>query len=74
MFRDSVTVLLVPRSAGTAFGSAEFYVRDADALHAELIGRGARVQGEPVSRPWGLRDFSVLDLDSNRLVFAQPFE
>ncbi len=75
MQREEVTLLLLPRSADRPGpGGAEFYVRDADALHAELVGRGARVQGEPVSHPWGLRDFLVLDLDGNRLTFAQPFE
>lgn len=75
MDRDDVTVLLVqrtPEHAGVSF--CEAYVRDADALHAELVGRGADVLGEPVSHPWGLRDFSVLDLERNRITFAQPFE
>ena len=75
MYRDDVTVLLIQRKAehsGVAF--CEAYVRDADALHAELVGRGADVQGAPVSHPWGLRDFHVLDLEGNRIAFAQPFE
>ena len=75
MYRDRVTVLLVPRGRpDPGPGAAEFYVRDADALHAELSGRGARVQGEPLSHPWGLRDFRVLDHEGNLLIFAQPFE
>jgi len=75
MYRDDVTIVLLARSpAHTGIGSFEAYVRDADALHAELVGRGAHVQGEPVSHPWGLRDFRVLDLEGNRLTFAQPFE
>lgn len=75
MYRDAVTLLLVPHASGAAtFGAAEFYVRDADRLHAELVARGAAVQGEPISHPWGLRDFTVLDRDGNRLTFAQPFE
>ena len=74
MYRDDVTVLLVPRDQPAAFGAAEFYIRDADALYRELAGRGAAVQGEPVSHPWGLRDFRLVDLNGNRLVFAQPFE
>lgn len=49
-------------------------MRDADALYAELAARGANVQGEPVSHPWGLRDFRVLDFEGNRITFAQPFE
>lgn len=75
MYRDDVTILLIQRKAehsGVAFFEA--YVRDADALHAELVGRGANVQGAPVSHPWGLRDFAVLDLEQNRLTFAQSFE
>jgi uncharacterized glyoxalase superfamily protein PhnB len=42
--------------------------------HAELVRSGADVQGEPVSQPWGLREFSVLDPDRNRLTFSQTFE
>jgi len=27
-----------------------------------------------VSHPWGLRDFSVLDLEGNQITFGQTFE
>ena len=75
MYRDDVTILLIQRTdQHTGIGSCEAYVRDADALYAELVARGANVQGAPVSRPWGLRDFRVLDLEGNRITFAQPFE
>jgi len=47
---------------------------DADALHSQLTAKGTRVQGPPVSHPWGLRDFTVLDLEDNRITFAQTFE
>ena len=75
MYRDDVTLLLIQRTEKYAgIGSCEAYINDADALHAELVRRGANVLGEPVSHPWGLRDFTVLDLEGNRLVFAQTFE
>lgn len=75
MDRDDFTILLITRSdRHTGIGSCQAYVRDADALYAELVAHGADVQGEPVSHPWGLRDFRVLDLEGNRLTFAQPFE
>ena len=75
MYRDAVTLLLVPKTERhKGIGSCYVYVRDADALHAELRAKGANVQGEPLSHPWGLRDFSVLDLEGNQITFGQPFE
>jgi uncharacterized glyoxalase superfamily protein PhnB len=75
MDRDKVRVLLIARTARhTGIGSCYLYVNDADAVHAELSAKGANVQGEPVSQPWGLREFSVLDLEGNRIGFGQPFE
>jgi uncharacterized glyoxalase superfamily protein PhnB len=75
MDRDSVTVALIARTERHGgIGSCYMYVRDADALHAELRSRGANVQGEPVSMPWGLRQFKVLDLEGNQITFGQTFE
>jgi catechol 2,3-dioxygenase-like lactoylglutathione lyase family enzyme len=75
MDRDEVRLLLIARSPQhSGIGSVSFYVRDVDALYAELVRSGADVQGEPVSQPWGLREFSVLDPSRNRLTFAQTFE
>lgn len=75
MDRDEVRLLLIARTEQhKGIGSCCFYVRDADALHAELVSNGANVQGEPISRPWGLREFHVLDLEGNHLSFAQTFE
>jgi uncharacterized glyoxalase superfamily protein PhnB len=75
MDRDAVRLLLIARTERhKGIASACVYVEDADALHAELRAKGANVQGEPVSHPWGLREFHVLDLESNRITFAQPFE
>lgn len=52
--RDEVTVVLIPRTARhKGIGSTSFYVRNADELHAALVAKGANVQGEPVSYPWG---------------------
>jgi catechol 2,3-dioxygenase-like lactoylglutathione lyase family enzyme len=75
MDRDEVTLLLIQRTTRhSGIGSAEFYVENADRLHAELRAKGAVVEREPVSHPWGLRDFIVRDIEGNRLTFAQPFE
>ena len=75
MDRDEVRLLLIARTPQhSGIGSASFYVRDVDALYAEMVRTGADVQGQPVSQPWGLREFSVRDPDRNPLTFAQTFE
>jgi catechol 2,3-dioxygenase-like lactoylglutathione lyase family enzyme len=44
-----------------------------DALYAELEPGGVVHPDEPLeTKPWGLRQFSVLDPSGNRLTFAQP--
>jgi len=73
--RDAIRVLLIARTEKhTGIGSACVYIDDADVLYAELVAKGARVQGEPVSRPWGLREFTVSDPEGNEITFAQTFE
>jgi uncharacterized glyoxalase superfamily protein PhnB len=49
-------------------------VEDADALYEELQAKGAKLDGPPVSHPWGLRDFRAIDPEGNRITFAQTFE
>jgi uncharacterized glyoxalase superfamily protein PhnB len=75
MYRDAITILLIARTEKhRGIGSFEAYVEDADALYAELQGKGARLDGPPVSQPWGLRLFQAFDLEGNRITFAQTFE
>lgn len=75
MDRDDITLLLIQRGElHTGIGSCYVYVRDVDALHAELKAKGAKPRGEPISHPWGLRDFQVLDPEGNRITFGQTFE
>jgi uncharacterized glyoxalase superfamily protein PhnB len=75
MDRDAVRLLLIDRTERhNGIASCYVYVHDADAIHAELVAKGANVQGEPISRPWGLREFRVLDLEGNQFTFGQPFE
>ena len=75
MDRDEVRLLLIARTEGhKGIGSCSLYVNAVDALHAELVEKGANVQGQPISRPWGLREFHILDLEGNRISFAQTFE
>jgi catechol 2,3-dioxygenase-like lactoylglutathione lyase family enzyme len=45
-------------------------VSDADALHIELLGRGARIRHAPTNFPWGSRELHVFDPDGNVLRFG----
>lgn len=75
MDRDAISILLIARTAEyKGIGSFEVYVSDADLLYGELSAKGAKVLGPPVSRPWGLRDFTVIDPEGNQITFAQTFE
>jgi catechol 2,3-dioxygenase-like lactoylglutathione lyase family enzyme len=51
-------------------GAICVFVRDVDAVHAELAARGARVVKPPQNYDYGMRDFDVLDLDGNQLVIG----
>jgi uncharacterized glyoxalase superfamily protein PhnB len=43
---------------------------DVDALHADLVKRGARALKAPKDYDYGLRDFDVADLDGNMIFFG----
>lgn len=43
---------------------------DVDAYYAEIVARGARVEGEPRDYPYGMRDFVAFDPDGNVLTFG----
>jgi catechol 2,3-dioxygenase-like lactoylglutathione lyase family enzyme len=80
-FRDGVEIMLrqpkdpfVPRSNRTLEPtSLDAYLRvdDVDALHAELVKRGASVRQEPVTRFYKMREIEVMDPDGYLLCFAQ---
>jgi catechol 2,3-dioxygenase-like lactoylglutathione lyase family enzyme len=57
-----------PRKPGHAAVAID--VDDVDALHADLVKRGAKVLKAPANYDYGLRDFDVADLDGNMLFFG----
>ena len=46
-------------------------VRDVDATHEELVGKGVSVLRPPVTEPWGLREMWVGDPDGIRLAIIE---
>ena len=45
------------------------FAPELDATYAELRARGARIVEPLEKKPWGLRQFTVEDLDGNRFYF-----
>lgn len=50
--------------------AANIFTRDVDAYYAEIIARGATAISPPDDRPYGMRDFDILDPDGNSLCFG----
>jgi catechol 2,3-dioxygenase-like lactoylglutathione lyase family enzyme len=48
------------------------WVDDVDALHEELVGRGADLVHGPVDQEYGLRELRVRDPDGYILAFGRP--
>ena len=48
-------------------GALCLFVRDVDAVHAELARRGAKIPKPPQDYAYGMRDFDVYDPDGNRI-------
>jgi catechol 2,3-dioxygenase-like lactoylglutathione lyase family enzyme len=57
-----------PRPPG--HGAVSISVDDVDALHPDLVKRGAKVLKAPKDYDYGLRDFDVADLDGNMIFFG----
>ncbi|HEY4250505.1 MAG TPA: VOC family protein [Roseomonas sp.] len=52
------------------FGYLE--VDDVDALHAELVRRGAIIRHPPTDQVWGMREMAIATPDGHRMMIAQP--
>jgi catechol 2,3-dioxygenase-like lactoylglutathione lyase family enzyme len=52
--------------------SIHIFSEGLDELHSEFLRRGARLSQDIVRRPWGNRDFRVLDDSGNEIKFTEP--
>lgn len=70
--RDSISIDLISMREGRR-GPAMAYVQlnGVDAYFSELKARKLDLS-EPEDRPYGMRDFEVVDPDGNRLAFGEP--
>jgi catechol 2,3-dioxygenase-like lactoylglutathione lyase family enzyme len=71
--RDEVALHLLLASRTSRLsgnGGICVFVRDVDAVYAELAARGARIVKRPQNYDYGMRDFDLIDLDGNQLTFG----
>ena len=74
VWRDNSAIHFV-RDAAPPTGVHLFqWVKDVDAYHREILGRGAGALGEPADQPYGIREFGLRDINGVRIVFGQDLE
>ena len=56
---------------GVSGGIVRFEVDDVDAIHAELVEKGVRIDTGPVDQTWGTREMYVKDTDGNSVRFIE---
>ncbi len=54
---------------GRSGGVVNLIVDDVDAVHAELVAKGVRIDTGPVDQTWGTREMYVKDADGNSIRF-----
>lgn len=60
-----------PRTRQAFERDVYLYVKDLDAVHEDLLRRGARVLQPPSVAPYGIREIEVEDLNAYRLTFGE---
>ena len=74
VWRDNSAIHFV-RDEGSPTGVHLFQsVKDIDAYHWEIVGRGIDGATEPTDQPYGIREFGVRDINGVRIVFGQDIE
>jgi uncharacterized glyoxalase superfamily protein PhnB len=60
------------RDSGKPSGVHLFqWIKDVDAYHREIVGRGAVVTMAPTDQPYGIRELGILDVNGVAIVFGQ---
>lgn len=79
--RDGLTVMLAQVHPGTPLTphwkilsntwNAYFWCDDVEALHAEFVKRGAKIDYGLGIKPYGIKEFGIQDLDGHDIAFGQ---
>ena len=67
--RDSIAIFFRRRQRPFEPAVHWIFAADIDATYEELRSRGARIVEPLEQKPWGLRQFTVEDIDGNRFYF-----
>jgi uncharacterized glyoxalase superfamily protein PhnB len=67
--RENVAIFFRRRSRPFEPAVHWIFAADIDATYEELRSRGARIVEPLEKKPWGLRQFTVEDIDGNRFYF-----
>ena len=67
--RDGIAIFFRKRSHPFEAAVHWVFAPDIDDTYAELTSRGARIVEPLEKKPWGLRQFTVEDIDGNRFYF-----
>ncbi len=54
--------------------NAYFWVDDVDAIHAELVERGAAIDYGLCIQPYDVKEFGIQDLDGHDIAFGQDLD
>ncbi len=74
LWRDNAAVHFAKGAEAPTGVRLFFWVKDVDALYAEVTGRGAAIAVSIETRSYGIRDFSIRDLNGVELVFGQDWD
>ena len=74
VWRDNSAIHFV-RDEGNPRGVHLFqWVKDVDAYHREIVGRGAEIAKEPTDQSYGIRELDVRDINGVGIVFGQDID
>lgn len=65
--RDEMTA----EATGNHSWFAHALIENVDDVYAEFVGRGAKINSPLSSKPWGVREFTVITPDGHRIAFGQ---
>jgi predicted enzyme related to lactoylglutathione lyase len=74
VWRDNAAVHLAKGEHAPTGVRIFFWVKDVNVLYADVIRRGGTIAVPIETRPYGIRDFSIRDVNGVEVVFGQDWD